>query len=127
VRARSAGLLRAGILATGFFPSDLSLHVLAYEEPAVVHYPHWMEPRLPALAMRPIYEALRGVCTLFLIGHWWYTVDRRAIEAMREYERDHRERHPSHDFVHLCNTREEQHAMAERGLATELCSHNCFG
>jgi len=95
--------------------------------PPIFYAVHWMDEELRFMqCLDPLFEALRNDRAYFLYTWWWHIDDPKRVDFVRHFEKRHRKRYPSHQFIHLCNAISQFEIFTEKGLRAIFCNQNCL-
>ncbi len=73
-----------------------------------------------------LHQALGDAPGYFLFNFWGTKESASAIAAIRRRERKKERSYPHHQYIYLCNTREELRLIEAAGLVGIYCNHNCW-
>jgi hypothetical protein len=78
----------------------------------------------PPKSLAPLFHVLGNRRAYFLYKWRWDTHKEHQTTIIRKFEANHARQFPGHQFIHLCNTPEQEKAFQQKGLKAEFVNHN---
>ena len=105
-------------------------HAVLSENPPIIHVaihcPSERDYRMYNKSLTSLFHVLGNRRAYFLYTWNWDTHKEHQTTIIRKFEANHARQFPGHQFIHLCNTPEQEKAFQQKGLKSEFVNHNCL-
>jgi glycosyltransferase involved in cell wall biosynthesis len=95
-------------------------------EPLILYMAFSLSEEFKLASLEPIFNYLQDRTVYFFKNWWWDMENPHEVAKVKEIEDRHIRQYPKHQFIHLCNTLQQQQIFEEYNLNAIFCNQNCL-